>query len=273
MPEIEANGCSFHYELEGPADADVLVLSNGILMSTATWTLQAPAFAQRYRLLRYDCRGQWLSSHPPGPYSMELHADDLAALLDALGIAQAHIAGISYGAEISMLFALRYPERVRSLVLASAVSQVDPVLRGFAQMWLAAAQRHDPELLFTATYPLNFGERWIAANPQALELARGRYALVDFDALAELCKAFIAFNVTDQLAQITAPALVLVGEEDILKPRRYSDILARKLPNAAYAIVPGAGHALCVEAPALFNSLVLGFLDQQPKGGDDRQQS
>lgn len=267
MPKLEANGCSFYYELDGPEEADVLVLSNGILMSTATWGAQAPAFAQRYRLLRYDCRGQWQSSHPPGPYSMELHADDLAALLDALGIVRAHIAGISYGAEISLLFALRHPQRVRSLVLASAVSQVDPVLAGFARLWLAAAQRRDADLLFAATYPLNFGERWMAANPQALEAARGRYALLDFEAFGELCKAFLALNVTEQLAQIRAPALVLVGEEDILKPRRYSDMLAARLPHAAYAIIPRAGHALCLEAPALFNSLVLGFLDQQAKGG------
>ncbi len=165
MAEIVANGCRFYYELDGPSDAEVLVLSNGILMSTASWGYQIPAFTPRYRVLRYDCRGQWQSEHPAGPYSMELHAEDLAALLDALDIRRAHIGGISYGAEISMVFALKYPERVRSLVLSSAVSQVDPVLAGIAGMWLAAAQRRDPELFFAATYPFNFSQRWIAANP------------------------------------------------------------------------------------------------------------
>nr|MCU0510659.1 alpha/beta hydrolase [Anaerolineae bacterium] len=141
MPELTANGCRFYYELDGPADRDVLVLSNGILMSTASWGYQAPALAKRYRLLRYDCRGQWQSEHPAGPYTMEGHAEDLAALLDALGIDRAHIAGISYGAEISMIFASRYPERTRSLIVSSAVSEVQPALRGIAEMWLAAAER------------------------------------------------------------------------------------------------------------------------------------
>lgn len=267
MPEITANGCRLYYELDGPAGADVLVLSNGILMSTASWGFQIPAFARRYRVLRYDCRGQWQSEHPAGPYSMEQFADDLAALLDALGIARAHIGGISYGAEISMVFALKYPERMRSLVLSSAVSQVDPVLAGICGMWLAAAERRDPELFFAATYPFNFSQRWIAANAGTLTQARSRYASLDFDAVAELCRAFLKLNITADLHRITAPTLLMVGEDDNLKPRAYADIIAREIPHAAYAIIPGAGHAVCWEAPRVFNSLVLGFLEQQEKGG------
>jgi len=267
MPEIDANGRRFYYELDGPDDADVLVLSNGILMSTASWGYQVPAFARRYRVLRYDCRGQWQSSHPPGPYSMELHADDLAALLDALDIRSAHIGGISYGAEISMVFALKYPERVRSLALSSAVSQVDPVLAGIVGVWLEAARRRDPELFFVATYPFNFSQRWIAANPGALAQARSRYAALDFDAVAELCRAFLKLDITGELHGIKVPALLMVGEEDNLKPRAYADIIAREIPHAAYAIIPGAGHAVCWERPLVFNSLVLGFLELQGRGG------
>lgn len=268
MPEIKANGCRLYYELDGPADAEVLVLSNGILMSTASWGYQVPAFSRRYRVLRYDCRGQWQSEHPAGPYSMAQHADDLAALLDALDIPQAHIAGISYGAEISMVFALKYPERVRSLILSSAVSQVDATLAGIAGMWLAAAQRRDPELFFAATYPFNFSGRWIAANQATLAQARSRYAALDFDAVAELCRAFLALDITGDLHRIAAPTLIMVGEDDSLKPRAYADIIAHEIAHAAYAIIPGAGHAVCWEAPLAFNSLVLGFLEQQGKGGE-----
>lgn len=266
MPELTANNYRFYYELDGPPDADVLVLSNGILMSTASWGYQVPAFAKRYRVLRYDCRGQWQSEHPAGPYTMEGHAEDLAALLHALGIESAHIAGISYGAEISMIFAYRYPERAKSLILSSTVSEIGPALRGIAEMWLAAAERRDPDLFFAATYPFNFSQRWIAANGAALSAARERYKLLDFDAVVELCRAFLALNITPELRRITAPTLIMVGEEDNLKPRAYADIIARQIPHAAYAIIPNAGHALCWEAPLAFNSLVLGFLEQA-KGG------
>lgn len=125
MPRAEVNGVALYYEQHGwQNEADVVVLNNGVLMSTASWAYQVPALAQRYRVLLYDCRGMWRSDHPKGPYSMEQHADDLAGLLDGLGIEAAHIGGISYGGEVSMAFAIRHPERTKSLILSSTVSEI-----------------------------------------------------------------------------------------------------------------------------------------------------
>jgi 3-oxoadipate enol-lactonase len=266
MPRLRANGIQIYYELHGPEEADVLVLSNGVLMSTASWVYQVPALSRQYRLLLYDCRGMWQSEHPPGPYSMELHADDLAELLEKLGITQAHIGGISYGAEISMVFALKHPERTRSLIVSSAVSQVDPLLRGWMDSWIAAVQASDPEMFFRVTCPINFAEEWIAANQGALDAARERYKLLDFRALLELLLCFSQLEVTADLHRITAPTLVIVGELDALKPRKYAEIIAREIPNAEFAVVPHAGHAVCWERPGLFNTLILGFLAKQKEG-------
>jgi 3-oxoadipate enol-lactonase len=266
MPKVKANGIELYYELHGPDHADVLVLSNGVLMSTASWAFQTPVLSQHYRLLLYDCRGMWQSDHPPGPYSMELHAADLAALLDALGIERAHIGGTSYGAEVSMVFALKYPERTQSLIVTAAVSQLDPLLQGLADIWIEAARAHDPELLFKVVYPLTFSEEWIAANQAALDLARERYDTLDFDALLELFLCFSRLDITADLHNITAPTLVVAGELDVLKSRKYSDIIAREILNAEYALIPQAGHAAMWERAGVFNSLILGFLAKQ--GGE-----
>jgi len=260
MATMPANGIQLYYELHGPEDAEVLVLSNGVLMSTASWAMQTPVLSRRYRLLLYDCRGMWQSEHPPGPYSMEQHADDLAALLDGLGIERVHIAGISYGGEISLHFALRYPQKTRSLIVSSAVSHIDPLLRGIMEGWIAAARARDAELFFRVTYPVNFSERWIAANQAALEAARERYRALDFDGLMELLLSFSRLNVTAALPAIAAPTLVIVGEEDILKPRRYAQIIADQIPGAELVVIPRSGHAVCWEQPGLFNTLILGFL-------------
>lgn len=260
MATIPVNGIQIYYELHGPEDAEVLVLSNGVLMSTASWVMQTPVLSQHCRLLLYDCRGMWQSEHPPGPYSMEQHADDLAGLLDALGIERAHIAGISYGGEVSMHFALRYPRKTRSLIVSSAVSHIDPLLRGIMEGWIAAARTRDPELFFRVTCPTNLSERWIAANQAALEAARQRYEALDYDGLMELLLCFSRLNVTPELHKIAAPTLVIVGEEDILKPRRYAEIIAGQIPNAELVVVPQSGHAVCWEQPGLFNTLLLGFL-------------
>jgi 3-oxoadipate enol-lactonase len=264
MPKIQANGIELYYELHGPADADVLVISNGILMSTASWVYQVPVFSKQYRVLLYDCRGQWQSEHPKEPHSMQMHADDLAALLDALKIDKAHLLGISYGAELSLAFALKYSERARSLIVSSTVSHVEPTLASVVQMWIEAAKRKDAELFYRVTYPFNFAESWIVANPQLLAQARMRYESLDFDAVVNLCEAFLKLNITSELHNIKTPTLLMVGELDSLKPRHYADIIAREMPHAEYVIVPGSGHALCWEKWQVFNSLVLGFLSKQP---------
>jgi 3-oxoadipate enol-lactonase len=263
MPRIETNGIQIYYELHGPAAAPVLVLSNGVLMSTASWAYQIPDLSRDYRLLLYDCRGMWQSDHPPGPYSMELHADDLAALLDGLDVDQAHIGGTSYGAEISMVFALKYPERTRSLIVTSAVSQVDPILEGFIGGWIAAARAKDPELFYQVVYPLTFSEVWIAANRALLDQARERYKTIDFEAMLALLLSFSELDITDQLHQIRAPTMVDVGELDMLKPRRYSEIIAGEIPGAELGLIPNAGHATLWEQAGVFNTLILGFLARQ----------
>ncbi len=264
MPKAKVNGIELYYELHGPENADVLVLSNGVLMSTASWAFQTPVLSRRHRLLLYDCRGMWQSEHPPGPYTMEMHADDLAGLLDLLGIEQAHIGGTSYGAEVSMVFALNYPERTRSLVVTSAVSQVDPLLKGLIDIWIGAARTGDAEGLYQAVYPLTFSENWIAANQETLRLARERYETLDFGAFLELLLCFSALDITADLHRIAAPTLVVAGELDLLKPRKYSEIIAREIPDVEFALIPQAGHAAMWERPGVFNSLILGFLAKYP---------
>lgn len=260
MPKEIVNGVEIYYELHGPEEAEVVVFSNGVLMSTASWAFQMAELAKIFRVLLYDCRGMWQSGHPEGPYRMEMHADDLAGLLDALSIDKAHIAGISYGAEISMAFAVKYPQRIRTLVLADGVSQIDPLLRGQCGSWVSAARARDADLLFEVTYPLNFSEAWIAKHRSALETARERYRQLDFDAFLRLMDSFLAFDLTSELHKITAPTLVIVAENDLLKPRKYSEIMMGEIPQAEFAVIPHAGHAVCLEQPGIFNTLLIGFM-------------
>ena len=185
---------------------------------------------------------------------------------DALDIERAHIAGISYGGELSLAFAHRYPARTRSLVVASTVSQIDPLLAGWMGSWLTAARARDAELLFSVTYPLNFSEAWMAANADLLEAARQRYATLDMDAFLELLLGFSRLSLTGVLHEITAPTLVIVGEDDLLKPRQYAEIIAREIAGAELAVVPHAGHAVSWEQPGLFNTLLLGFVAKHSEG-------
>ena len=261
MPEIEVNGIKLYYELHGSESAPVLVLNNGIIMNAASsWVYQTQTLAHHYRLLQYDCRGQGASDHPQESYSMELHADDLAGLLTALDIDRAHIAGISYGGEVAQYFALNYPHRTLSLILADTVSEVGAELQVIMESWIQAARRADSEAFFAVTVPWNFSPEFILNRAELLRDARQRYRLLDYPAVVRLLECFSGVFTTPRLNQIQAPTCILVGERDRLKGIVYAQLLKQGIPHAELHILHGSGHASCWERPAEFNTVILGFL-------------
>ena len=218
MPKIQANGVELYYELHGPEDAPLLVLNNGILMNAAgSWVFQTQALAKYYRVLQYDCRGQGQSKHPDEAYTMEMHADDLAALLTILGYESAHIAGISYGGEVAQAFALKYPQCCQSLILADTVSEVGDELRIVIEAWLSAARAGDSEAFFNTTVPWNFSPEFVTKNPNLLADAKERYKLLDYPSVVRLCECFLEVNFTARLGEIKCPICIIVGSADLLK--------------------------------------------------------
>lgn len=256
---------SLYYELHGPGDAPALVLNNGILMTTASWPLQVPVLSREFRLILYDCRGQGQSDHPESPYTMALHADDLAALLDHLRIPRAHIAGISYGGEVAQAFALAHPDRVRSLVLADTVSEVTPDLQEIIGEWLEVARTADAERFFDVTVGWNFSRAFIDTHADLLADARRRYDALDFPAVARLCESFLtSVDFTGRLREVTAPTCVLVGDQDRLKGPDHAARIHRAIPGSEFRVIAGAGHASCWERPEEFNRVVSSFLSAHP---------
>lgn len=264
MAKIRVNDINLYYELHGPEDSPFLVLNNGVIMNAATsWAFQTRTLSKHYQLLQYDCRGQGQSDHPKGPYSMELHADDLAGLLEALGIEKAHIAGISYGGEVAQAFALQYPQKTISLILADTVSEVRSELRYIIEGWIDALRSGNASVFFNATVPWNFSPEFVRANPELMADAQKRYALLDFRAVTYLCECFIQVDFTSQLSKIKIPTCIIAGEKDLLKGMEYAQILKREIPSAELHILSGAGHATCWERAAEFNTVILGFLAKQ----------
>ena len=263
MPRVRAGDVEIYYEWHGPEDAPTLVLNNGILMNASgSWVPQRHAFAQRYRVLLYDCRGQGQSDHPEEPYTMAGHSDDLARLLDVLDVPAAHVLGLSYGGEVAQSFALRHPERTLSLVLADTVSEVGPELRLVVSSWIDAARHADADALFRATVPWCFSPAFIRANPALLEDVRRRYARLDYGAVVRLCECFLQLHLTPRLSSIEAPTCILYGEADLIKGRDYAVVLHRHIAGSELHVIEAAGHTTCWEQPEAFNRVVLGFLDR-----------
>ena len=262
MPFKEINGINIYYEIHG--EGEPVIFGNGVFSNTLGWVNQLPEFSKKYQVILYDMRGQGQSDKPAGKYTFELHAKDQKALLDELDISEVHHVGISYGAELGLVFALEYPKMVKSLVACSAVSHIGTLLRYMCELWRYACVRADPELFFHSTVPLNFGETFIHEQAAILEAAKQRYVGLDYPALVRLLDAFLELNITDRLHQIKAPTCIIAGEKDILKPAiPYSQIIQERIPDSEMIIVRDSGHAITFEKPKEFNTIVLGFLEKQ----------
>ena len=262
MPVSRVNGIDIYYEIHG--EGEPVIFGNGVFSNTLGWINQVPVFSKEYQVILYDMRGQGQSDKPEAPYSFDIHAEDQKALLEDIGISKVHHVGISYGAELGLVFALKYPEMLKSLVACSAVSHVGPLLNEMCQLWRYACELGDPELFYHTTVPLNFGETFIRENTAILEQAKVRYTQLDYPPLVRLCDAFLMLNITDQLSKIKTPTCVIGGEKDIIKPvYPYSRMIHDKLPNSEMVIVRDSGHAVTFEKPEEFNSIVLRFLHKQ----------
>ena len=260
MPVEQLNGVEIHYEIVG--EGEPVVFLNGVMMTAQSWVLQTALLRERYRCVLHDFRGQLLSEKPREPWTMADHATDLEALLDRLAIERCHLVGTSYGGEVGMLFAIRFPERVRSLSLVASVSEIGPELDHAVAEWGRMALEA-PRELYRFAVPSNFSPGFVAAHREVIEQGERRLAACPpdfFTGFAGLITAFRGLDMTADLARIECPTLVVVGEKDLLKPPRYSHLIAQRISGSEMFVVPGAGHAVIIERPGEVNTVLLGFL-------------
>lgn len=192
---------------------------------------------------------------------MEMHADDLKTLMDHLNIDKVHLVGISFGGEVALIFATKYPERVKSLVVACAVSHISPAVKAMAERWLIAARLRSGKYLFETVYPDVFSDGFIEKKWEFINSTAPFYdTAVDIDAFIELLRGFMQLNVTPKLSKIKTPTLVIAAEKDKLKPPKYSQIIHEKIPGSEFVIIKKSGHTVIWEKPEEFNTIVSDFI-------------
>lgn len=264
MPTVRVNDVNLYYEFHGPENGELLILNNGVFMNTTSWVFQLPVLSQRYRVLAYDMRGQGQSEHPQGEYSLDLHADDLVALLDALGLRKAHMVGTSYGGELNLVMGLRYPERCHTLVIIASVSHSEPLAAAMIERWRLAARLGDGPLFFRLIYADVYSQDFLTERPDLIPMAEQRYALLDLPAAVRLIESFQRFDVAADLGKINVPTCVVSAELDLLKPRRYGEMIHKAIPGSEFHLIPNSGHVAVLEKAAEVNTLILGFLAKHP---------
>lgn len=261
MANAHVNGIDLHYEIKGNPEGEDVVFVNGLLTDTESWAQHVPYFEDDYRLFLFDARGQGQSEKPEGPYSVNQHAEDLAALMEELGVSSANFVGLSNGGTELIPLAMEYPELVNSMVLADAYSYVDAILEAKIDAWLEAA-RVSPELRFLVATPFVWGGAFLENNQELFKEFKEAAEEAPQKATENLIEGAKLLELPDKIENVETPALIIVGEKDILTPPEYSRYMESRMPNATLSVIDDSGHASPIERADTFSLQVKDFLDE-----------
>jgi pimeloyl-ACP methyl ester carboxylesterase len=261
MPFVENRGAQIYWDEQGQGEPMLLIM--GLSYPSDMWHRSRPDLAAHYRTIALDNRGCGRSSATPGHNSMVLMASDAAAVLAAAGVDRAHIFGVSMGGMIAQEFALQYPQRVRSLILActhpGGLRAKLPELGTIRALWARATMTPEAAreifipILYASSTPreridedFNILKNWIP-TPAAFR--------------AQL-RAIFWWHSYRRLPQITAPVLVIHGESDRLVPPKNGKLIASRIPGAKLVMIPHAGHIFGTDQPEASRQAVAEFLAQ-----------
>jgi 3-oxoadipate enol-lactonase len=265
MPWVRRpDGTQIHAQITGHGDAPPVLLIQGLGMNKNGWTVQRIAMATKFRTIAMDNRGAGRSSMPDSPFTLEEMADDAVAVLDHYEVRDAHIVGASMGGAIAQVVSVKYPERVRSLTLACTACRNQP--------WRAELLRHWADTATTRGLRQWADEsaRWLIGPRSFRRLAPAIGWLGPF-ATFRPSRGFVAQvsaildtddSLVAELGRITAPTLVIVGNQDILTPRGDSEEIAERIAHAELVVISGAAHGLMVEHATTFNEVVIDFISR-----------
>lgn len=249
---------ALHHEITGERGAPPVLLLNSLGSTLAMWERQVPALAEQFLVLRCDTRGHGESPVPPRPYVIDDFVDDAVALLDNLGLGQAHVAGLSLGGMVAMRLAAREPERVERLALLCTSAQLGP-----PETWAERAATVRAQ--GTGAVADTVVSRWLtetrrAAEPQTTEYLREMVAATPADGYAACCEAIRDADLRADLTTITAPTLVVSGADDPSTPPVHLQAIAAGIPNSRLLELADCAHMATIDqADAVTAALVEHF--------------
>ncbi|NLV23131.1 MAG: alpha/beta fold hydrolase [Syntrophomonadaceae bacterium] len=261
MPMIAAGGLEIYYEERGTGAP--LVCIAGLGAAHDAWAPVRGPLAEKFRVIVFDNRGVGRTRAPSAPFDIDCLADDTCALLDALAVPAACLAGHSMGCAIALAAARRHPARVARLILCNPCVRLrarsEFVFRTNAHLWRAGLSAGR---IFPVIMPWLFSEAWLADQSRAQALMDAVAALPAAQTAADFERqlaAMVAFDAREWLDQIRTPALLMAGAEDLLTPPEDARALAERLPRAQLAVLPAA-HMSLAEAPDRCVKLMTEFL-------------
>ncbi len=256
--QIEANGITFSYQIDGPEGAPWLAFSNSLATTLSMWDEQAASLKRSFRVLRYDQRGHGGTQATDGRYTFDLLSADVVALFDALSIARAHFLGISMGGMTALALAERHPQRIDKLIVCDCGPASSPAS---TQQWeerIAIAEKQGMEPLVDVTARRWFPPEFVEAHPAVFNRVCEMIRTTPVKGYIGCAGALANYDLRPGLAGITMPTLLIVGSKDATVPGIKA--INAAISGSKVVELEGAGHLSNLERPEAFNRAVQEFL-------------
>jgi 3-oxoadipate enol-lactonase len=264
MPRFDMDGLSIFYHDEGQGEPVVLI--HGFPLSNEMYQPQRAALSQYVRVITPDLRGMGRSDVPAATsaYSIDTYADDIMALLDDLGIAEATVGGMSMGGYILFAMLRRHPHRIRGVILIDTKATADTEEAKANRRKVAEQARNEGTAAIAETMlPKMLSEQTRSERPELVEFVREMMVNTPVDGIVGAQESMIARpDSTDMLPSIKVPTLIIVGSEDPLTPPSVAEEMHRAIPNSEFVVIEGAAHAANLERPDEVNQAILQWLDR-----------
>lgn len=264
MPMIRANGTALYYEDTGGSGAPV-VFSHGLLWNSSLFAPQIAVLKERYRCIAYDHRGQGRSADDVGrSISMETVTEDAAALIEKLCIGPVHFCGLSLGGIVGMRLGIGRPDLIRSLLLLDTTADAEPYKLKYKAM-TAVFRMLGIGLIAPAVMRALYGKTALSDPARADERQEWMQQLImNRNSIWRAANGVLERkSIVGELGKITAPTLVMVGDEDTSTPKALADRIVGAISQAKLIVIPGAGHGSTLEQPAIVTAAIGAFLDAQ----------
>ena len=256
--KINANGIDINYTIDG--EGPWVTMSHSLACNLHMWDEEARRLSKRYKVLRYDTRGHGETSAPSGAYTLELLADDLHALLQALQIKSTHFVGLSMGGMIGETYALKYPGVFKSLVLCDTTSRYPAEAAGVWVDRIKTVEAQGMEPMVEPTLARWFTDSFRKSQPEVVERIAGAIRGTPVPGFVGCCHAIPKINLTARLKEIRCPTQIIVGKDDPGTPVSMAEEIHQAMPGSELVIIPSAAHLSNLEQPDVFNQALAAFL-------------
>ena len=255
--KVVRGGIEINYVVEGAGPPVMLV--HGVGADLRSWDAIAARLAPRFRVLRLDLRGHGKSGRIE-TCRLEDFMDDVSAVLDAQGVAHAHLVGFSLGGMIAQAFVLAYPQNVDKVAFISAVAGRTPEERANVMARAHKVREEGIASVVAAAQDRWFTDAFLKANPEIVRQRLEELKANDHRSYSAAYTVFAEGDVGPRLHQIRHPTLVVTGEHDVGSNTRMARFMHESIPGSRLHILPGLKHSVLLEAPETIADLLIDFL-------------